>query len=611
MKPYNVEIFDRQFNFRANALVDRNDFDYKYDALSPEKNTIKLPKDITVRITSQEGAPGDMSVCTSDYVRIADEETEYTGVVIKVEKDENYTYVTYTDVLHLFDHEVYVKVDDVQLTYVEDYLYSLLGQEFIATDDLSQKVYGLNIIKTSQTEGIFDYCYTENTYTIINLLKDYINPAFRDFIIATTAVVNIPNKTVDVTIGKVDETDKKDIEGDLPNITSGDYVIRQSNDNHNKLELIDTFDGNYDRYMFYLHASDYSFNQIDADRITPVINDVEEFNSSIITEEAFWRPYNEALKVIERYNESHDALTPGELNLLLSAFQEVFPAFLVYARNNYKDSWIAHEMWGEIASEAGDGKLSNNPKISGNSYTAYRYGWEDQEMLDWWLSTLVQRPWTIRNTQLHSPYEFSWESVSCRNSEDRRWLLTDHGHSFMGTFLYDIDGGSIGNAYPHLRIEIPVYFDIAAVYQDGWEDTDTGSRPIYRVATCWTLQSTINHRIGTAEIQAALNEYKQSPEYEEAYERYKEEKFDYLLQAYANKVFKASKYSNNIELTVKADDPMINPLTMPIGQVVNIIHEGVSYNSILTGREVKGGLVKLIFGTIRLELTKILNMKGV
>ena len=62
---------------------------------------------------------------------------------------------------------------------------------------------------------------------------------------------------------------------------------------------------------------------------------------------------------------------------------------------------------------------------------------------------------------------------------------------------------------------------------------------------------------------------------------------------------------------MRADDTMINPLSMEIGQIVSIIHNGVSYDSILTGKEIHGGLVKLIFGTIRLELTKILNMKGV
>ena len=56
---------------------------------------------------------------------------------------------------------------------------------------------------------------------------------------------------------------------------------------------------------------------------------------------------------------------------------------------------------------------------------------------------------------------------------------------------------------------------------------------------------------------------------------------------------------------------MITPLSLNIGRVVNIIHNGVAYNSILTGKEISNSLVKLIFGTIRLDLTKILNMKGV
>ena len=58
-------------------------------------------------------------------------------------------------------------------------------------------------------------------------------------------------------------------------------------------------------------------------------------------------------------------------------------------------------------------------------------------------------------------------------------------------------------------------------------------------------------------------------------------------------------------------DTLVNPLTMDISQIVEIIKDGKSYNSVLTGREIKPGIVKLIFGMIRLDLTKILNMKGV
>ena len=74
----------------------------------------------------------------------------------------------------------------------------------------------------------------------------------------------------------------------------------------------------------------------------------------------------------------------------------------------------------------------------------------------------------------------------------------------------------------------------------------------------------------------------------------------------AYQTFSKNKYDNLIELEVAADDDMLKPWTLKIGQVVNIISEGSSYTSILSGREIDD-TVTLIFGTIRLELTKTLK----
>lgn len=612
MKPYRIEIFDRQFNFRLNALVDSTDFVFKYDILSPEKNTINLPLDIKTRVTANAGTPGDGTICTSDYVRIIAGKYEYTGVITKIEKNEYYTVVTYMDALFLFNHETFIKTDDIKLSYVEDYLYRLLAQEFISTSDESQKIYGLTITKTSQTVGTFDYCLTEDTYTIINLLNDYISPAYRDFIILTDVSVDISNKTVNVSIGKIDETDTKTIEGDLPNVIKSDYVIRQANDNKNKLELIDIYNNQYTKYNFYLHASDYSFNSIDTDRITPVINDVEEFNSSIITEEAFWSPYNEALQTITKYNDPSKTLTEGEKGLLMSAFQFVFPIYQDYAINTYKGEWLFNRIIGLISSEAASGRLSNDPALDYH-YNTYAYNWTDSQMLSWIESNLYQMMFTVRNFQVESSYQFPWSAISYCSGEDYNWILTDHGASFHGTYLYAIESHYTKyRVDSHLRIIIPFYFRMGATYQSGWEETETGMRAVYSVDSCDFMRATIYHDILTSEISAALDAYRQSEAYQAAYQQYKTEKFAELLEAYANKIFKTSKYTNNIEITVPADDGMIKPLDMKIGQVVHIIHEGVSYNSILSGKEIQqNGLVRLVFGTIRLELTKLLNMKGI
>ena len=72
--------------------------------------------------------------------------------------------------------------------------------------------------------------------------------------------------------------------------------------------------------------------------------------------------------------------------------------------------------------------------------------------------------------------------------------------------------------------------------------------------------------------------------------------------------FTGNQYNNNIELVMANDDDLIRPYDMEIGQTVEVIHDGTVYTSILTGKEV-GTNTKLIFGKLRLDLTKILRRR--
>ena len=77
--------------------------------------------------------------------------------------------------------------------------------------------------------------------------------------------------------------------------------------------------------------------------------------------------------------------------------------------------------------------------------------------------------------------------------------------------------------------------------------------------------------------------------------------------AKAQKTFNKNKYDNLIELSLMNDDELLSPWAVGMGQIVNVISDGVSYGSILTGREMKDNVTTLIFGTIRQELTKYLK----
>lgn len=69
------------------------------------------------------------------------------------------------------------------------------------------------------------------------------------------------------------------------------------------------------------------------------------------------------------------------------------------------------------------------------------------------------------------------------------------------------------------------------------------------------------------------------------------------------------KLDNLIEITVTENDYLVEPDMYKIGQEVEVISEGKSFNSILTGIKYKKGQKTLIFGAIRLELTKILKRR--
>ena len=82
--------------------------------------------------------------------------------------------------------------------------------------------------------------------------------------------------------------------------------------------------------------------------------------------------------------------------------------------------------------------------------------------------------------------------------------------------------------------------------------------------------------------------------------------FESMAISAAHDKFANLSYANLIELTMMNGDNLVKPEALEFGQVVDIISDGVKYRSILTGRE-RGRNTKLVFGTVRLDLTKILR----
>lgn len=105
----------------------------------------------------------------------------------------------------------------------------------------------------------------------------------------------------------------------------------------------------------------------------------------------------------------------------------------------------------------------------------------------------------------------------------------------------------------------------------------------------------------TDRIVPVLQEiYAVSPTYEEdvVVETFEERA---ILQA--AEAFSIVEYDNFIELTMAIDDSLYHPMSMEIGQVVNVISGDKQYYSILSGKNISH-TATLVFGLIRVDLTK-------
>lgn len=92
--------------------------------------------------------------------------------------------------------------------------------------------------------------------------------------------------------------------------------------------------------------------------------------------------------------------------------------------------------------------------------------------------------------------------------------------------------------------------------------------------------------------------------------------FDDAADEYVVNAFGDITKNNHIELYITTASSPLNPDTLEFGQTVNIIHKiGMNgdtkiYPAIFTGRSLSPGTQRLVFGTVRTELTKILKKGG-
>lgn len=259
MKPYNVEIFDRDLNYVCNSLA--SSVKYKTDIMDPEKYKVDL-----TGITTEKGY----------FIHLQRDNEDYIGIITSYEdKKKGLKTLTVNEVPSLFDVELLIDVNDFNYTF-EEYIEKLISSVFINGDE-SMRI-PMDITISSRTENwIIDYDVENEPdedeeeppikVAFINLFDDVILPAFTVHQIRLDWKVDINNRKIILDIGK-NEAEPIVIESDLTNIIEKSVVIRKTSNETNKVTVYNEEDYRQS-ITWYLHT-DGSFSEDNRDRIEPV-----------------------------------------------------------------------------------------------------------------------------------------------------------------------------------------------------------------------------------------------------------------------------------------------------------------------------------------------------
>ena len=281
MLPYNVEIFDRNFNFIGNYNV--GNFNFNEDYLSPEDNQITIKYDTRVK--------------KSDFIRIWRGSEQYSGIITDVSTgvgiysqviSKSLMTVTFQPWIKLFNIDVLFDTDlqggNVTL---ENYIKNTITDYFINNSDTYQNISGLSVAVTSSTLnwGFHLTSVVEGEhYCVVNFLQSILIRAMEKYQVRLIFDVDFEAKTIACKVGK-NELAQINIEADLPNIINRSITLHANNNDTNKLMVYDMTDVSTFR-TYYLH-SDGTYDTTNSDRVVPVVmemagvvpNDVETFVS--------------------------------------------------------------------------------------------------------------------------------------------------------------------------------------------------------------------------------------------------------------------------------------------------------------------------------------------
>lgn len=309
MKPYNVEIFNREFELLAHTNVD--DIKIDYDYLKPNDSELEIRltgfyDTFAAQAVIDENSGGLLkaisipeleglmdAVGVGAYIRLQRDDTDIFGVITSVTTADDQL-LTKLGIqpfpAAIFSTEILFDTNQQGTVALETVIANQITASFINSSDTIQNIPGLSVTTTSSTTtwGMNLKSDTEGMHhCVIDFYDVLIRRALEEYGIAIHTSVDFQNDTIDLTIGKVVGT--QTIEADLPNVFEKTFLINESSKNTNKLDVYDT--ANYTTVRTYYKHTDGTYDTTNNNRLYPVVREIgtataDEDNTFVVNADA-------------------------------------------------------------------------------------------------------------------------------------------------------------------------------------------------------------------------------------------------------------------------------------------------------------------------------------
>ena len=238
MQPYNVEIFDRDFNFIHNYTIES--IDYQEDYLT-------LPETVVFMSYNE-------NVKRGNYITVFNDLERYSGIITSVvasAKYDGFMNVGFKSLLSYFNASFALSVSNItnyaKTHSLENLLYTYIKLFYVDGNigdgiDTDLKVPGLSISVITNTYnwniGLYNQMQDDyDGYQKVSLIDDLIIAAMKLYKIGCYVNFNFKTQTITIEIGIKTNTPIT-VETDLPNIYNVAYNKKQSPNDVNTVDAI-------------------------------------------------------------------------------------------------------------------------------------------------------------------------------------------------------------------------------------------------------------------------------------------------------------------------------------------------------------------------------------